>query len=51
MTKNRSKGDGKSTLRRHEMKIKHKNKMATIDIQQNQMNTEWGSGNTGTKRA
>jgi len=33
------------------MKIKHKNKTATIDIQQNQMNTEWGSGNTSTNKA
>ena len=30
--------------------LKHKNKTATIDIQQNQR-MQWGSGNTGTNRA
>jgi len=32
-------------------KNKHKNKTAALDIEQNQMNTESGNGNTGTNEA
>jgi hypothetical protein len=43
--------DDKGRWKEHFEETLNENKTAIIDIQQNQMHTEWGSENTGTDRA